>query len=288
MRKSSLAVIYMLVSSLAFAAMSLQARELSDLGYDGFQLTAFRGVGTYLIAAGYLRYRGIPPLGNRPRWLLARGLTGAASLALFFLCLPLLPIGAAVALRYLSPLVAILIALVFLRERVWAVRWLYFAMAFGGVVLVNGVDARITPLGLGLVLGSAVFGGITFAIIRKLGTSEHPLVIVAYFTGLGTLLGVGGMLSPFGNYVAPPPGQLLRLISLGVYGFVGQIFMTVAMQANEASRVMPLKYIEVGFVLVLSYFFFDERYGPWALLGLALIILGNVLNAVTGPREPSA
>lgn len=277
----------MLASSLAFAAMSLQARQLSDAGFGGFELTAFRGVGTFAIAVAYLRWRAIPLLGARPAWLAARGLTGAASLALFFLSLPYLPIGAAVALRYLSQLFAIVFALVFLRERVWWVRWIYFAIAFAGVALANGVDARITATGLTLVLASALFGGMTFAIIRKLGTSEHPLVIVAYFTGLSTLLGVVGVLLVPGAWRAPGSRDLLLLLSLGVYGFFGQLFMTIAMQRTEASRVMPLKYIEAVFVLVLSYFLFDESYGPWALVGIFLIVAGNVLNALTGPRASS-
>lgn len=273
------AIAYMSASAVAFAVMYVVAKRLE--AYGGFALVFFRGLGTFALAWAYLLARGISPLGTHRRLLLLRGLTGAASLTLFFFAIAYVPITAAVAVRYLAPLFAILFAIALLGERVRPVQWLFFAVAFGGVVLLQGVDGRFGLLGLGLILGSAVLGGATFAVIRAIGVREHPLVIVGYFTGCATAVGALGLASGFDAWVAPTPTDWLLLWSLGVVGFVGQLFMTMAMQIGDASRVMPLKYLEAVVLLGLSYFFLEERYGAWALVGMGLIVAGNVANVLS-------
>lgn len=273
------AALYMILGSIAFAVMYLLAKQLSH--YGGFELTFFRALGTWLIATGYLLAKGISPMGKQPKWLLARGLSGGLSLLLFFFAIEHVPITAAVAIRYLSPLIAIIFAVWFMKERVRPIQWLFFLVAFAGVVMLRGFDSRVGGIGLSLILCSAVLGGMTFAIIRYLGKSEHPLVIVGYFTGTAMLLGLLGMLISDGAYIHPSNEDWLPLISIGLVGFVGQIFMTVAIQMESASKVMPLKYLEAVFLLGLSYVFLDETYGLYALTGMILILGGNILNVFT-------
>lgn len=270
---------FMFISAIGFAIMYILAKQLE--GYGGYMLVFFRGLGTFLLAITYLVFKKIPLLGNKPNWLLARGLTGAASLTLFFLAIPYVPITAAVAIRYLSPLFAIIFAMLWLGEKVKPVQWLYFAIAFAGVILLKGVDARIGGIGLILILASALLGGVTFAIIRKIGTSEHPLVIVAYFTGFATLIGLVGLLAGVEPWIQPTQQDWFWLLSLGIVGFIGQIFMTIAMQTEVASKVMPLKYLEAVFLLIFSYLLLGESYGPLALLGMLLILGGNAANGLS-------
>lgn len=273
----------MCCSAVAFAVMYVIAKRLES--YGGFALVFFRGLGTFVLALSYLLARGVPPLGRRRGLLAVRGLTGAASLTLFFFAIAYVPITAAVAVRYLAPLFAILFAMALLGERVRPVQWIYFAVAFAGVLLLQGVDGRFGALGLALILGSAVLGGATFAVIRALGTTEHPLVIVCYFTGCSTAIGGLGLLSGFDAWVEPSTRDWWLLASLGVVGFVGQLFMTVAMQIGDTSRVMPLKYLEAVVLLGLSYVYLEETYGAWALAGMGLIVIGNVANVLTGRRR---
>ncbi len=276
------AALYMLFSSMAFAVMYLLAKKLSH--YGGFELTFFRAIGTWVLALGYLLIKGISPIGNRPKWLLARGITGGLSLLLFFTAIEHVPITAAVAIRYLSPLFGIVFALWFLKERVRPIQWFFFLMAFSGVVLLKGFDGRIDGFGLVLILASAVLGGTTLFIVRYIGKSEHPLVIITYFTGTAMLLGLLGMLFSEGAYQAPSQEDLIPIVAIGLVGFVGQVFMTIAMQIEVASKVMPLKYLEAVFLLGLSFVFLNETYGLYALLGMLLILAGNVLNVFTKKR----
>ena len=268
----------MLLSGAAFTAMYLLAKELSH--YGGFAVTTFRGLGTFVPVLAYLLWRGIGLRGNRPRLLVARALTGAISLALFFVAIEGAPVTAAVAIRYLSPIVAVALIAWRLGEPVRRVQWLLFGLAFAGVVLVKGFDMRISAFALALVLGSAALDGVTFSLIRALGTTEHPLVIVAYFTGAASLLGAVAWGLTLDAHPLPGAGDYARLLAIGLVGLVGQYFMTVAMQTGQASKVMPLKYVEAVYLLIFSAVFLDERYSAGALAGIGLIVVANVANVL--------
>lgn len=269
-------VLYMLLSGMAFSIMYLLAKQLAHLG--GFTITLFRGLGTFLPTLVFLLVQKIPLAGNRTKMLSLRALTGASSLVLFFIAIEDVPITAAVAVRYLSPIIAVAIVAWRLGERVRGRQWLLFGLAFMGVLLIKGFDPRVASFGLTLILLSAILDGITFTIIRALGTSEHPMVIVVWFTGAATLMGLLGLLLFPNQLVWPNADDWPRLISIGLVGLIGQYFMTVAMQTGRASQVMPVKYVEAVFLLLLSSFFLDEIYTPLALTGIALIVVANVGN----------
>lgn len=271
-----LAALFMTLSALAFALMDLIVKELSE-DYGAFELVFFRAGGSFLLCMIYLLIKREPILGKQRKWLVFRSVVGTISLCLFFYAISLIPLGSVVAIRYVSPIFGIIFALLFLQEKVRPVQWVFFAMSFGGVLLINGFDARVTTFGLLVVLTSAVFSGLVFFAIRRIGKGDHPLVIINYFMFTATLV---GLIGSWNNWYVPPPEDYLYLAGLGVMGLIGQLFMTMALQLEVASKVTPFKYLEAVFVIILSYFIFSEKQEWIAIVGIGLIILGNVLNAV--------
>jgi drug/metabolite transporter (DMT)-like permease len=163
----------------------------------------------------------------------------------------------------------------FLKEKIKPLQWLFFIMSFLGVLIIKGFDENVSTYGLILVLIAAVFSGIVYTIINKIGTADHPVVVVNYFMMIATL--VGGILSI--SYWKNPVGiEWLLLASLGVFGYFGQLYMTKAFQTAKTNQVAPLKYIEVIFTLMFGLLWFDEVYTIWSLVGIALIIGGLILN----------
>ena len=87
----------------------------------------------------------------------------------------------------------------------------------------------------------------------------------------------GGLMS-INIWKNPTPEEWAMLLSLGVFGYVGQLYLTKAFQSDETSVIAPLKYLEVIFMLVIGAFWFDEVYNLWTLLGVLLIMVGLVYN----------
>ncbi len=267
------AIYFMLVSSLCFTAMNLLVKYLADFG--GAQLVFFRAFGSLFFTMSYLLWHKIPILGNQKKLLIYRGLAGVTSMGLFFISVSYLPIGSAVSLRYLSPIFATVLAVFFLRERVKLIQWLFFIMAFVGVLMIKGFDPNIDSFGFVLVLGSALFSGVVYVLINKIGHGDHPVVIVNYFMWISVL--VGGLLSIF-NWTTPVGIEWALLLSLGVFGYFGQLFMTKAFQSQATNKIVSLKYVEVIFTMVIGVFWFSDSYPFLSIVGTLLVITGLILN----------
>lgn len=265
----------MLLSTLAFACMNASVKYLTHI--SAYQIVFFRSVGSLFFTFGYLLKYKIPILGNKKKLLVLRGVVGVISMTLFFMSTKYLAIGTAVSLRYLGPIFAAVFAVFLLKEHVKPLQWLFFAMAFSGVLVLKGFDVELNLYGLLLVLISAVFIGLVYIVISKIGKDDHPVVVVNYFMVISTL--VGGILS-INKWVQPIGKEWLLLFSLGVFGYFGQVYMTKALQLAATNQIAPFKYAEVIFTVLFGVFIFSEVYTFWSILGIVLIILGLVLNVL--------
>jgi drug/metabolite transporter (DMT)-like permease len=264
----------MIFSAIAFSFMNAVAKYLSD--FNAYQVVFFRSIGTLCFTIPLVIKAKVPVLGNNKKLLFLRGVFGVISLTCFFQALDYLAVGTAVSLRYTSPIFAAIFALFFLKEKIKPIQWFLFAIAFVGVVIIRGFDGQVDSIGLLFVLLSAIFLGLIFVVIRKIGNTEHPLVIINYFMVMAFVF--GGILSI--KYWQSPANltEWILLFSLGIFGYFGQLYMTKALQAQETNLVAPVKYLEAVFVIIIGAFWFKEIYTLWTLLGIFLIIFGLLVN----------
>lgn len=248
---------------------------------SAYQIVFFRSIGSLFFTFGFLLKHKIPVLGNNKKLLILRGLVGVGSMTFFFMSTKHLPIGTAVSLRYLGPVFAAIFAVFLLKEVIKPLQWLFFAMAFAGVLILKGFDDDLNWFGLLLILLSAIFIGLVYIIISKIGKADHPVVIVNYFMVIATI--VGGLLS-INTWVNPTVNELILLMSLGVFGYYGSVYMTKALQISETNQIAPFKYLEVIFTVLLGVFVFNEMYSLWSILGIILIITGLILNILYKKR----
>ena len=267
------AIKYMIISTFSFACMNLIVKYLSEI--NAYQIVFFRSVSSLIITTTFLWSHKISFFGNNKKILVLRGLVGVTSMTCFFMSIKYLPIGTAVSLRYLAPIFAGIFAVFFLKEKIKLIQWLLFIVAFLGVFVIKGFDSQVHSFGLILVLIAAVFSGLVYIIIGKIGKQEHPVVVVNYFMFIATI--IGGVLAIF-NWRNPVGIEWVLLASLGVFGFFGQVNMTKAFQMAPTSQIAPMKYLEVIFSLLFGVFIFGEIYTFWSLLGISLIIGVLILN----------
>lgn len=267
------AVYYMVLSTMAFTGMNGLVKYLQE--YNAYQLVFFRSAGSLFFTFGFLLSRRIPILGTQRKLMVSRGIVGVTSMLLFFTAIEYMLIGSAVALRYISPIFATIFAILLLKERVRPVQWLFFLIAFAGVLVLKGFDGAIPLKGLIYIMLASLFSGLVYIIIRKIGNKEHPVVIVNYFMSIATI--VGGVLSIF-NWKTPSLLDTALLLSLGFFGYFGQLFMTKAFQLGETNVIAPLKYVEVIFAIIVGVGFLGETYTLWSFIGMMMIIGGMLLN----------
>lgn len=275
------AVVYMVLSALSFTGMNTVVKHVQYLSV--FQIIFFRAVTSLILVGMVMRYLRISPIGKKNKLLIIRSLFGLIAMIFFFWGVKLLPIGIAVSIRYLSPIFAAIFAIIILKEKMKKVQWWFIVIAFAGVLVIKDLGGMISGLGLLITIVSAIFSGLVYGMISLIGNRDHYLVIVFYFMATCTI--VGGIVSLF-VWQNPHLSDWLPLLMMGVFGFFGQIFMTQALQMEDASRIVPLKYSEVIFTLFSGIIFFSDNYNFFSLLGIFLIISALVGNLLVRKSVP--
>ena len=262
---------FMLISTFAFSLMQLCVKFLNHL--PAHELILFRSLISLVLSLGYLIPKRINPLGNNRKFLLLRGVFGVTALSLFFVTLQNIPLASAVTIQYLSPIFTAIIAIFLLGERMKRMQWLFFAIAFVGVALLKGFDERVSLFYLLLGVGSAFFAGAAYNCIRMVKDTDHPLVVVLYFPMVATPI---MLVLTYFDWVTPIGWDWVLILLLGIFTQIGQVFMTRALQTEKANLVTSLKYLGSLYALVYGYFIFDETYGLVSLLGILLVLAGQI------------
>lgn len=269
----------MIISALAFTFLNVFVKEL--LKFHVYEIVFFRSIGSIVFTMGYLLRHKISIYGNQKKLLVLRSIAGLTSMVLFFASMNHIPIGSAVSLRYIAPIFAALLAMVLLKEKIKHVQWFFIAITFGGVLVLKGFDTQINTIGLLYALGAAVFSGFVFILLRKIGTADHPVVVVNYFMIIAAMVSAVMVIPHWKN---PVGSEWLLLACLGVFGYFGQLYMTKAFQVGAINQVAPLKYTEVIFTMLVGLTWFEETYTIWGLVGIFLIIIGLSLNMIYGRK----
>jgi len=74
--------------------------------------------------------------------------------------------------------------------------------------------------------------------------------------------------------IAIDTAHIVMALASGLLNTIGTVFYLKAVSKEEASRVVPLAYMSVVFVAVLSYVFLGEVFGLVTYAGMALLLVG--------------
>ena len=275
------AIGFKLISALLFAAMSALVRDLGDVAPLG-QVVFFRGA--FAVPPVLLIYAWRGELAaalrtERPFGHLGRATLSVGGMYTNFSALMRLPLADATAISFASPLITVALAAVILKERVRVYRWSAVIVGFAGVIvmLIPQFDmahyaaagaATAAIIGSVLALISAFFNAGTVIQTRRLTQSEATSSIVFYFS-VGIAL-AGAVTLPFAWHT-PTGAQLAMLITIGVFGGIGHIFLTESYRYASASVVAPFDYTSMLWALLLGYWMFGELPNALVYVGGAIV-----------------
>lgn len=263
----------MLLSTLFFSLMQVCVKLVPHI--PATEVIVFRSVISLVMSYAFLRRASVSVWGNNRKWLLARGAFGAVALVLFFNTLQNIPLATAATVQYMSPIFTTILGIFVVKERVKPWQWVFFLLSFAGILVIEGVETNVDTFYLWIGVLSSVFTGVAYTIVRKLNTKEHPLVIIFYFPLV--TLPVVGVYSLF-HWVQPEGWDWAILLLVGILTQLGQYYMTLSYQAEEISKVANLTYIGIVYALLFGYFMFGEVFDIWTYTGMALVLVGVILN----------
>lgn len=271
----------MLLATFAFSVMNVFVKQLNRI--PAMEIVFFRCLVSSAICFVGIARAGVDWKGNNNALLIARGSFGTLALFTFFVTLHNIPLATAVTIAYLSPIFTTLIGVFLLGERVRAQQWLFYAIAFAGVLVIKGFDASVPMLFLFTGLVSAVGSGVAYNLVRRLKEREHPIVVVLHFQLVGVV--VGFVFTLF-NWVTPVNAwEWFCLLMCGLLTQFGQTCLTKSLQAERVAHVSILNYTGLIYALAFGVFIFGEVYSTQAILGIVLVLSGVLLSVIFGQRK---
>jgi drug/metabolite transporter (DMT)-like permease len=266
-------VFHMLLAVFFFSLMNVFVKLLPHI--PAIEIVFFRALVSLIISIALLKIYKIHFWGNNKKILILRGAAGMIGLIFYFKLIQSIPLASAVTILFLAPIFTNILGIFIVKERVHPLQWIFFLISFVGILLVKGFDDRIQPIHLIIGIIASIFSGLAYNFIRKLKTSDHPLVIIFYFP-LITMPFAGAYSSL--NWVKPAGLDWLILILVGIFTQTAQYFMTRSYQSEELSKVANLRYLSIVFAWSYGFFIFHENYNLLAYAGIFLAVLGVLLN----------
>lgn len=269
----------MFLSTLAFALANVFVKNVSHLPV--LEIVFFRCIIASTFCLIGLRRAKASYIGNNHVYLFLRGFFGTLALTLFFLTVQQIPLATAMTFQYLSPVFTAIIAIFFLGEKVRSVQWIFYALAFGGVLFIAQTDGRVSLFYALLGVLSAFGSGAAYNLVRKLKDDEHPLTIILHFQLVGVLI---GFVSLFFMSEMPVGWDWLNLLLIGVFSQLGQIFLTNALSREKAASVAIIIYSGLIYGIAFGWLVYNEPQSWSALFGMLLVVIGVAASVLYGKR----
>lgn len=270
----------MFLSTLAFFFANVFVKQVSHI--PAMEIVFFRCVVAAAFCIYGLKRADASLIGSNHTLLLLRGVFGTIALYCFFLTLQQMPLASAQTIQYLSPIFTAVIAIFVLKEGVLPAQWLFYAIAFSGVLLIERFDTRISPFYLALGILSAFFSGLAYNLVRSLRGREHPLTVVLHFQIVGAVVGFVSLLF---EWVTPYGIDWLFLFLIGGFSQLGQMFLTTALQRERIAGVAIINYTGLVYAITVGWILFGESQSLVSIAGMLLVVIGVVLSLLYGRRQ---
>ena len=287
-----------LVGASCFIVNAGVSRVVMDAGVAADRLAAMRSTGTALVLLLIVLLSGrLHTLRLSRRELpvvLLYGIVGVALLQVtYFIAIDRLPVGIALLLEYLAPVLIALWAFGVQRQPVRRRLWPALGLSLVGLAMVAQVwdGGSLDALGVAMGLLAAVCFATYFLAGEHLVGQRDPLSTVFWGFAVATVFWavvrpwwtfdpsvLGGSTTVFGDVAAPVWALVVWVVLLGTLVPFG--VETVALQHLPATVVGTLAMVEPVGAAALAWLWFGESLAPVQIVG-GLVVIGAILLAQT-------
>ncbi len=285
--------IFLKVSSVAiFVCMSTLIKAAGE-GITTGQITFYRSAFAMVPIMAWLAVRGELVDSFRTSDILGhlgRGFVGILAMSFGFYGLVHLPLPEAIAIGYAMPLIAVIIAALFLKETVGIYRWSAVLAGLVGVAVITwprltlleqGGVGTAEALGALAVLASATLGAIAMVLVRRLVQTEKTPTIVLYFSLSASIFSLATL--PLG-WVDISGRALLLLALAGFCGGVAQLLLTASYRYADVSTIAPFEYTSILLGMGFGYVLFDDVPTLTMLAGTLIVVGAGIFIIIREHR----
>ncbi|MDQ3579640.1 MAG: EamA family transporter [Actinomycetota bacterium] len=297
--------VYILVASVAFGSSGPLAKPAMEAGLSPEHVASARaGLAAVVLLVAVAVFRPALLKVRRGQWrlLIAYGLVGVAAVqVLFFLAVSRLPVGVAMLLEYMSPVLVALWVRFVRKVRLPVLSWIGTLLAIGGLVMVAQVWEGLRLDAIGLLAGAgAALCSAAYYLLGERGASEHhPIGMVTWGMVVGAL-GVFVIAPPWTFPTAPldvaaefgpwqPPVWTL-LVTVAIVSTAIAYTLSISSLRHLPSTVASVLALSEPIVATaLAWLLLGESLSPVQIAGMVILLSGAMLVqlASRGPVTPS-
>lgn len=251
--------------------------KLATVGLPPYEVLTLRGISATIWGVLLLSFLGQWRIAGRitDRWVSMRNLIELASVLCYIVALANMPIANVVALTQITPLIVLIGAAFFFRERLSGMSIVLIILGFSGALMV----AQPTKEGLSffalLALGNAIFGAIRDLVGRRV-PAEVPGILVAFGASILVLIGAFVMHLMLEETIVPNTGHVLLLGGSGLFLFSGHYLLFTAYRLGPTAIVAPYYYFFTFWALIVGAIVFKSWPNFIAIAGIVLVIASGV------------
>jgi S-adenosylmethionine uptake transporter len=255
-------------------------------------VSVWRSAANLLISSALYLPRRLPwPIRRTLAIHVSKGVIVTVMAALFFWGIGRVPLAQALALTFIAPLLALLLAAVFLGEEVGKRTMVGSLGAFVGVVVIvygqttSGAAAEVL-LGSAAIIGSALCYAVNIVMMRWQALAAKPLEI-NFFQSL-TVMVTWLLAMAFAGVPQWPAGQWHWIALAALLSTAGTLLFAWAYARGPASYLSVTEYSGFVWAAALGWLVFGERVSLYTLVGAPLIVGGCIIAArgkITEPPE---
>jgi S-adenosylmethionine uptake transporter len=221
----------------------------------------------------------------------ARGIIVTVMAGLFFWGIARIPLAQAIALTFIAPLIAMLLAALFLDERIGRSSVFGAIAAFSGVIVIVFGQASAHPaddvlFGIAAIIGSALCYAVNIVLMRHQALAARPLEI-NFFQSV-TVMALWLLAIPMAGVPAWPVDQWPWVLVACAMSTSGTLLFAWGYARGPASYLAVTEYSGFLWASALGWLVFRERLSLYTLAGAVMIIGGCLIASrfrVTEPPE---
>lgn len=200
----------------------------------------------------------------------------------WFVALTLIPLAQVVSIEFTMPIWSAALAVVFLGERMSSRKWFAVLLGLVGVAVIVRPDAGAIDSGQMIALASALGFAISIVLVKSLTRTDAAVAISFWMLVVQSAIGLVPALIVWQWPSAQTWGWVVVVAFCGTYS---HYCFARAMQLADATVVVPMDFLRVPLTALVGWLAYSERLDLFTLLGIGLILTGNVLNLARLPTD---
>jgi len=265
---------WMGIAVISFCIMAIGVKEMSS-DINSFQIIFFRSVIGLITLLLFFRRKLSTPTFKMIYHHLFRNVFHLIGQYGWIVGIIYLSLAEVTAIEFSVPIWILIIAAIFLKEKLTAPKLISILLGFVGVLFILRPGFGIISTNSIIVLLSAISYAIAHTSTKKLTATYSPLDIVFIMCLIQIPI---SFCFTFTNWSLPNLNDSFWLVIVGVSAITAHFTMAKAMKADDISSIISLDYFRLPILIVAGILFYNEDFKSVYLIGGTLIFIGNLVT----------